>query len=114
MRNYIQDGARLDLTAPRTLASGEGLIVGSIFAVAAGAAASGAAVVGVTEGVFELPKTSATAFGVGDRVSWDNTHYRCDAPGSGFYPIGVAITAAGAGAGTVAVKLNEIATAAAA
>lgn len=114
MRNYVSEGCRLDLTAPRALASGEGFVVGSIFAVASTTTASGAALVGVTEGVFDLPKKSTTAFAVGDRVSWDDTNHRCDAPGSGLYPIGVAVAAAGAGGATVRVKLSEVPTAPAA
>lgn len=114
MRNYVSEGCHLDLTAPRALASGEGFIVGSIFAVASTTAASGTALVGVTEGVFDLPKKTTTAFSVGDRASWDNTNRQCDAPGSGLYPIGVAVAAAGAGGATVRVKLSEVPTAPAA
>ena len=114
MKNYIQDGANLDLTAPRPLTSGEGFIVGAIFAVATTTAASGASVVGATEGVFDLTKKTATVFAPGDLVSWDNTNHRCDSPGSGLYPIGAATAPAGNGAATVLVKLNEVATVAAA
>ena len=113
MKNFVQDGDCLDLTAPRALSSGEGFIVGSIFAVACTDAASGAAVVGCTEGVFDITKKGTTVFAVGDKVSWDNTNFRGDAPATGLYPIGVAVAAAGNGAATVRVKLNEVATAAA-
>ncbi|BAI72540.1 hypothetical protein AZL_019020 [Azospirillum sp. B510] len=114
MRNFVCEGCHLNLTAPRALASGEGFVVGSIFAVASTTAASGTALVGVTEGVFDLPKKSTTAFAVGDRVSWENTNHYCDAPGTGLYPVGVAVAAAGAGAATVRVKLAEVPTAPAA
>lgn len=114
MKNFIQDGERLDLTAPRDLASGEGFVVGAIFAVSAHAAKSGAPVTGCAEGVFDLPKKGATAFAAGALVSWDDANHQCDAPGSGLYPIGAAVAAAGAGATTVHVRLNEIATVAAA
>ncbi len=113
MKNFIQDGAKLDLTAPHDVLSGEGFIVGSLFAVASTAAKSGAAVVGVTEGVFDLTKKSTTAFAAGDKISWDNSNHYCDAPGTGLYPIGVAVAAAGSGVGVVRIKLNEVATAAA-
>ena len=105
MRNYVSEGRNLDLTAPRALASGEGFVVGSIFAVASTTADSGAAVVGVTEGVLDVTKKTTATFAAGDKVSWDDTSHRCDVPGSGLYPIGVAITAAGNGATTVRVKL---------
>ena len=114
MKNFVQCGENLDLIAPRALSAGEGFVVGSIFAVAAADAANGAAVVGVTEGVFDLAKKSTTAFSVGDKVSFDNTNHYCDAAGAGLYPIGVAIAAAANPGATVRVKLNEVAVTAAA
>ena len=113
MKNYIQDGDNLDLVAPRNLTSGDGFIVGSIFAVASTTVSSGDSVVGCTDGVYAITKKSATVFAVGDKVSWDNTNHYCDAPGTGLFPIGLCTVAAGNGATTVAVKLNETATAAA-
>lgn len=114
MRNFVQTGERLDLTAPRALSGEEGFIIGALFAVASGDAANGAAVVGCTEGVFNLTKKSTTLFAVGDKVSWDNTNFQCDAPGTGLFPVGVAVATAGNGGATVRVKLSEIPTAAAA
>lgn len=114
MRNFVQHGSNLDLTAPRNVVSGEGFIIGAIFAVASTTAAGGTPVVGVTEGVFDLPKDSTAVFAVGDKVSWDDANHRCDTPGTGLYPIGVAVAAAGNGAATVRVKLAEVPTTAAA
>ena len=113
MRNFVQAGANLDLTAPHALASGEGFIVGNLFAVASTDAANGAAVVGVTEGVFVLPKRLSATFAACGAVSWDVSAKRCDAPGSGLYPVGVAVEAAGNGAATVTVRLDGVSTAAA-
>ncbi len=113
MKNYVQDGAVLTVTAPATVTSGIGVIVGSIFGVAVEDAASGAAVSIQTEGVFDLVKLSTAVFAAGDKVSWDNTNHYCVVPGTGMYPIGAATAAAINGATTVRVKLNEIATAAA-
>lgn len=113
MRNYVSEGCNLDLTAPRDVVSGEGFIVGSIFAVASTTAASGANVVGMTRGVFDLAKKGTAVFAPGDRVSWDDTNHRCDAPGTGLYPVGVAVAVASSGAGTVRVKLVDLPTTAA-
>ena len=44
MKNYVQPGNTLTLTAPYAVTSGDGLLVGSIFGVAGGDAASGATV----------------------------------------------------------------------
>ncbi|MEI7608520.1 MAG: DUF2190 family protein [Rhodospirillaceae bacterium] len=113
MKNYVQDGALLTVTAPATVTSGSGVIVGSIFGVAVTSASSGAAVTIQTEGVFDLAKKTTAVFAAGDKVSFDNTNGWADVPGTGFYPIGAATEAAGNGATVVRVKLNEIATAAA-
>ncbi len=41
MKNFVQPGNTITLTAPYAVASGDGLLVGSIFGIAAGAAALG-------------------------------------------------------------------------
>ena len=41
MRNFVQPGNTITLTAPYAVASGDGLLVGSIFGIAAGTAALG-------------------------------------------------------------------------
>ncbi len=48
-----------------------------------------------------------------DPVAWDNTAKEVNVPGTGRYPIGIAIEAAGNGITTVRVRLDGIATAAA-
>lgn len=73
MKNFVQEGDILTLTAPYAVASGAGLLVGSIFAIATNAAASGDPVEGVREGVFTHAKTSAQAWTVGAKIYWDNT-----------------------------------------
>jgi predicted RecA/RadA family phage recombinase len=78
MNNKIQNGDTLTMVAPYDVASGGGFQVGAIFAVAAVAALLGAAVEGVREGVFTLPKTAAQAWAQGDKIYWDNVNKRCD------------------------------------
>ena len=109
MKNlYQSEGANIDMVAPRDLSSGDAFLYGSIFAVASTDAKSGAAVVGVTEGVVILPKLSTAVIAAGGKVSWDDTNHRCDAPATGLYPIGAAIAAAGNPSSTVYGKLAEI------
>lgn len=115
MRNFIQAGHNIDITAPAGgVTSGSALLIGNLFGVAAISATEGAAAVMTVNGVFELPKLSTAVFAAGGKVSWDATNSRCDAPATGLYPIGVAIAAAGNGTTTVKVRLDGIATAAAA
>ncbi len=73
MKNYIQKGKTLPLTAPYDVLSGKGFQIGSIFAVAAFDALSGAAVEGERFGVFDLAKVSAQAWAVGESIYWDNS-----------------------------------------
>lgn len=70
MRNYIQPGNTLTLTAPAAIVSGDVVAVGSIIGVANGDAANGAPVDVDTVGVFRLPKVAALAIAAGDVVYW--------------------------------------------
>lgn len=74
MKSFVQHGNVLSFLAPYAVASGSPFKVGSFVAVAVtAAAATGAAVEGMTEGVFQLPKVSAQAWAVGDKIYWDDT-----------------------------------------
>lgn len=106
MRNYIQPGKTLTLPAPAAVASGEVVVIGSIFGVASGDAASGADVDLAVEGVFELPKVSALAIAIGDKVYWQTAEKLVSKTTSGNTYIGVAVSAAANPSGTVRVRLN--------
>lgn len=107
MQNYVQEGETLSLTAPYALSAGDGFQVGRIFAVAAGDADNGAAVEGVTEGVFTLTKTDEQAWTVGQAIYWDNSNKECTNDGaSGKLPIGVAVEAVAVTAGLVTGKVR--------
>lgn len=71
MRNYIQPGDTVTLTAPANLESGEAFAVGGIFGVAAFAADSGDPVEAKRTGIFELPKTTGEAWTAGQRLYWN-------------------------------------------
>jgi len=101
MKNYIQPGGTLSLLAPYDVASGAGFMVGTIFAVAASAALSGAAVEGKTEGVYELTKIGSQQWLVGQSVYWDNTNKRCTSIGTGNTYIGIVTEAVDNAAGSV-------------
>ncbi|WP_112309343.1 DUF2190 family protein [Pseudogemmobacter bohemicus] len=73
MKNYVQPGNTITLTAPYAVASGDGLLVGSIFGVAAGTAALGEAVEAALVGVCDLKKVASQAWAAGDKIYWDNT-----------------------------------------
>ena len=73
MKNYVQPGNTITLTAPYAVASGDGLLVGSIFGVAAGSAILGDPVETAVEGVYDLKKVASQAWAAGDKIYWDNT-----------------------------------------
>ena len=76
MKNFIQPGNTITLAAPAAVTSGSGMLVGAIFGIAAHDAASGDPLETVTTGVFDLNKIGSQAWGVGDKVYWDNTNKR--------------------------------------
>ena len=111
MKNYIQPGHTITLTAPAAVTSGSGLLVGAIFGIAAHDAASGEPVETLTVGVIDINKVRARHPGLGCRrqestgtiptsattkTATDNTL------------IGVALSAVGSGADetTGRVRLN--------
>jgi predicted RecA/RadA family phage recombinase len=74
MRNYVQKGLSLTVTAPRNVNSGDGVQIGAgLFGVAVEAASAGSQVDLLTEGVFSLPLDSAAMFSQGDVAYWDAT-----------------------------------------
>jgi len=112
MKNFVQPGETLSLIAPYAVASGAGFQVGRIFAVASGAAAIGAAVEGVTEGVFTLAKADEEAWTVGAAIYWDNSAKECTVTDGGtMLLIGVAAEALADTAGIVTGKVRLIPTA---
>lgn len=106
MRNHVQPGNTLTLTAPAEIISGGVVIVGSIIGVANGDAANGAPVDVDVVGVFRLPKVSALAIAAGDVVYWDSANKLVTKTASGNTKLGVATEVAANPSGNVAVRLN--------
>lgn len=77
MKFFKQKGNSLTLVAPAAVASGAGVMVGSLFGVAAGKADSGGEVEMLREGVFSLAKVSTEAWAIGDPIYWNNTTKLC-------------------------------------
>lgn len=108
MRNFVQEGDTVTLTAPYAVASGAGLLVGSIFAVAAAAADNAASVEAQVEGVFDLTALSTDTGSVGAKVYWDNTNKRCTVTATDNSLIGVLLAAKTSGQTTMRVRLNGV------
>ena len=110
MRNYIQAAKTVTIPAPATVASGEVVIAGSLVGIAAGDAASGALVDVSLEGVFSLPKVSADVVTVGLPLYYDagTDLVTIDDDEGGNPRLGTAVAAAGAGVGSVKVRLVQL------
>lgn len=106
MKNYIQPGNTLTLTASAEIISGDVVAVGSIIGVANGDAANGAPVDVDTVGVFRLPKVSALAIAAGDVVYFDAAAKLVNKTASGNTKLGVATEAAANPSADVTVRLN--------
>ena len=110
MRNYIQPGDSLAVAVPYAsgVASGDGVLVGALFGVAAIDGTQNATVEAQTKGVFDLTKEPALAMTAGARVFWDNTNRRVTTTATGSFSIGIATQAALAADATVRVVLMRV------
>ncbi|MFC6689721.1 DUF2190 family protein, partial [Jhaorihella thermophila] len=90
MKNYVQPGNTITLTAPYAVTSGDGLLVGSIFGIAAGDAANAETVEVALTGVFDLKKVASQAWSAGDKIYWDNTNREATKTATANTLIGVA------------------------
>ena len=108
MKNYVQPGNTITLTAPYAVTSGDGLLVGAIFGVAAGTAILGDPVETAVEGVYDLKKVASQAWAAGDRIYWDNTAKEATKTTTSNTLIGVAVVAVAGGASDIIgrVRLN--------
>ena len=108
MKNFVQTGNTITLTAPYAVGSGDGLLVGSIFGVASGTAALGETVEAALTGVYDLKKVASQAWAAGDKVYWDNTAKEATKTTTSNTLIGVAVVAVAGGASDIIgrVRLN--------
>jgi len=106
MRNFIQPGNTITLAAPYDVASGGGLLVGSIFGIAVADAAKDAEVEASLVGIFDLAKAAGEAWTVGDKLYWNDTDKAVTTTEASNTLIGVAVEAAVDAATVGRVRLN--------
>lgn len=108
MRNFRYVGNAVYFTAQADIASGEGVLIGSLFGVAAASYAAGDEGVLNVTGIYELPKTGSQAWSFGTKVYWDDTNKRCTTGVTGNTLIGAAVQDIGGSAGETIgwVRLN--------
>lgn len=109
MNNYIQEGDRIDVTAPYAATSGQGVLVGTaLFGVAVAAYASGDAGVLATRGVFDIAKETGPSLAAGARAYWNDTTKVVTTSGTASaLEVGIAVAAAGTAATTARIKLKQ-------
>lgn len=93
MKNYVQPGDTLELTAPYQRNSGEGALIGTLFGVATVTVANGAKANFATKGVFDITKLTADVVTEGAKMYWDNTNRRLTTTSAGNTLVGVATQA---------------------
>jgi predicted RecA/RadA family phage recombinase len=107
MKNYVQDGDYIEITAAATIVSGEIVQVGDLHGVAVTDIANGAKGNLATEGVFRLDKATGAA---GDACTLGGNVYfkskKASGDSSGTKKIGYALEAANQAATTVLVRLS--------
>lgn len=98
MKNYINAGEHITITAGAAITSGQFVLAGAVGGVAQETVASGALVALVRRGVFELPKATGQAWTVGAKLYWDATNSVFTTTASGNTLAGAAAAAAASGA----------------
>lgn len=108
MKNYVQKGDNITVTAAAAATSGDGVLVGNLFGIAAGDAAIGEDLDLVTQGVFQMAKVATDAFTVGAAVYFDESAglVTTDDDSGNNPEIGLAVTVAGNPSASVNVRLH--------
>jgi predicted RecA/RadA family phage recombinase len=106
MRNYVQPGRSITVTAPTGgVLSGDGVLIGALFGVAQHDAAEAADLELLTEGVVELAKATPLVIATGDRLFWNPTEKKLDKTATAQVCVGLAVAAAASADATVRLKL---------
>jgi predicted RecA/RadA family phage recombinase len=111
MKNSIQEGKVLELTAPvGGVVSGRPYKIGALLVVAAVSKLAGEKFAGETEGVFKFVKDTVLVLAEGDLVEWDAATGKIVADGNvaGDYDLGYVTEAAGAGQLYAHVKIKAV------
>lgn len=106
MKNYVNDGKSVVCSAPYALSSGNGFLIGLMFAVAMADAANGAEVVGATEGVFDITAKAADTGAFGALIYWDDAAKQLTTTATSNTKVGVLVAAKTNAQTTARVRLN--------
>jgi predicted RecA/RadA family phage recombinase len=106
MKNFIQNGDTITLTAPYSVESGGGVLVGSIFGIACNSALISSEVEVKLTGVFTMAKVATESWKVGDLVYWNDATKLVTTAAAGNALIGVAVAVSTNPSGKGNLRLN--------
>jgi predicted RecA/RadA family phage recombinase len=106
MKNKVQSGKVMPVTAPYAVTGGQGMQVGALFGVASGDAANGAEVQIDREGVFDITAVTADTGAQGAKVYWDNAARKITTTATNNTLVGVLAAAKSNGDTTARVLLD--------
>lgn len=114
MKNFVQNGKNIDITAPYEVASGGGVLLGQLFGVAIANIANGEEGAIATEGVYTLTKATGSGTGLtaGGLAFWDNSAKKVTGVSAGNTLVGCALAAAVTADAVATIRLNGVAVAA--
>lgn len=107
-KNFIKPGEHISFIAGANLASGAGVMLGTLLGVSLTAVASGATGEAAVEGVWELPKATGAAMNAWTRPIWDtatNAFIASGASTGDLLNAAIVVETAGSSATTVKVML---------
>ncbi len=108
MKNYVQEGDVITLTAPYAVSSGGGALVGTLFGVAVADIANGVQGQFQREGVFDITALTTDVIAQGAKVYWDNTNKRITGTAASNTLVGAALVAKANGDTTCRVLLDGV------
>lgn len=91
MKNFVHTAEMLTVVAPYALLSGQGVLVGSLFGIAAYDAPIGGSVEIKPRGVFDVDADSTKTGAPGVKVYWDDTARRLTTTASGNTLVGALV-----------------------
>lgn len=107
-KNFVQNGALMEVTLGGTKASGDLVVVEDIVAVLLEGGASADVVTAQIEGVFSLPKVAPLVIAQGQQLYWNGTALTNDSDGGANTPAGIAHRGALSAATKVDCKINVL------
>lgn len=108
MKNKIQKGDVISVIAPYAVTSGQGVLVGALFGVAAGDATQGNPVEIDRTGVYSLAANTADTGAAGVKMYWDDTNRRLTTTATGSALVGALAVAKGGSDTTATVLLDGV------